>query len=322
MQTAARAFGALVAVATLLAQQRVSEADFDRWMRELSNWGKWGKSDQKGTVNLITPAKVREAAAQVKEGFAVSLSRDADLVKSEDNRQPFGHTMTSTGADPKALFAMDTYTISYHGQSLTHFDSLSHTFYKGKVYNGYAREEIGPAGAKQLAVTAFKDGFTTRGVLMDIPRLKGVPYLELSATITPEDLDAWEKQARMKVGPGDVVFVRTGRWARRAEKGAWDIGPAAAGMHPACARWFHDRGVAIVGSDGHGERMPSLVDGIEFPLHQLLLVAMGTPMFDNCDLEALGQAAAARRRWTFLLSASPLPVPGGTGSPLNPIAVF
>jgi hypothetical protein len=127
MQTAARAFGALVAVATLLAQQRVSEADFDRWMRELSNWGKWGKSDQKGTVNLITPAKVREAAAQVKEGFAVSLSRDADLVKSEDNRQPFGHTMTSTGADPKALFAMDTYTISYHGQSLTHFDSLSHT---------------------------------------------------------------------------------------------------------------------------------------------------------------------------------------------------
>jgi kynurenine formamidase len=322
MQIAVRAMGALLVAFTLLAQQRVSEAEFDRWMHELSNWGKWGKSDQRGTVNLITAARVLEAAAEVKEGFTVSLSRDVDLVKSEDNLQPFGHTMISTGADAKALFAMDTYTTSYHGQALTHLDSLSHTFYKGKLYNGYAREEIGESGAGQLAVTAFKEGFTARGVLMDIPRLKGVSYLELSATITPEDLDAWEKQARMKVRPGDVVFVRTGRWARRAEKGAWDIGPAAAGMHPACARWFHSRGVAIVGSDSHGERMPSLVEGVEFPVHQLLLVAMGTPMFDNCDLEALGQAAAARRRWTFLLNAAPLPVPGGTGSPLNPIAVF
>src|SRR5690349_12043286 len=112
MQTAGRALGALLAAATLMAQQRVGEAEFDRWMRELSNWGKWGKSDQKGTANLITPAKVREAAAQVKEGFAVSLSRDADLVKSEDNRAPFGRAMISTGADPKALFAMDTYTTS------------------------------------------------------------------------------------------------------------------------------------------------------------------------------------------------------------------
>ena len=157
---------------------------------------------------------------------------------------------------------------------------------------------------------------------MDIPRLKGVPYLELSATITPEDLDAWEKQAGMRVGSGDVVFVRTGRWARRAEKGAWDIGQAAAGMSPDCARWFHRRGVAMVGSDTHGERMPSLVNGVAFPLHQLLLVAMGRPCSSNRDLEALGQAAAARRRWTFLLTASPLVVPGGTGSPLNPIAVF
>ena len=157
---------------------------------------------------------------------------------------------------------------------------------------------------------------------MDIPRLKGVKYLELSTPITPEDLDAWEKQAGIKAGPGDVVFVRTGRWARRAEKGAWDIGMAAAGMHPSCARWFHQRDVAVVGSDTHGECMPSLASGVAFPLHQLLIVGMGTPMFDNCDLEALSQAAASRRRWTFLLTASPLAVPGGTGSPLNPIATF
>lgn len=308
--------------ASLPAQQRIEQSVFDGWMKELSNWGKWGGADQRGTVNLITPDRVRAAAALVKDGVAVSLSRDVDTVKSADNGQPFGHQMTSTGADPNALFAMDTYTIAYHGQSLTHLDSLSHTFYQGKIYNGYRREDIGKDGARQLAVSAYKNGFTARGVLMDIPRLQGVPYLELSATITPGDLDAWEKQAGMRVGSGDVVFVRTGRWARRAEKGAWDIGQAAAGMSPACARWFHQRGVAMVGSDTHGERMPSLVTDVAFPLHQLLLVAMGTPMFDNCDLEALGQAAASRRRWTFLLTAAPLPVPGGTGSPLNPVAVF
>jgi kynurenine formamidase len=306
----------------LAAQPKLDQAGIDRWMQELSNWGRWGKTDQRGTVNLVTPARVRAAAALVKEGVSVSLSRDMDSVKSADNSQPFGHAMTATAVDPHPMFAMDTFTIGYHNQAVTHFDALSHMFYKGKVYNGYAAEEIGKQGARQLAVTAFKDGFITRGVLMDIPRLKGVKYLELSTPVTPEDFDAWEKQAGIKVGPGDVVFVRTGRWARRAEKGAWDIGTAAAGMHPACARWFHQRDVAVVGSDTHGECMPSLASGVAFPLHQLLIVGMGTPMFDNCDLEALSQAAASRSRWTFLLTASPLAVPAGTGSPLNPIATF
>ena len=93
-------------------------------------------------------------------------------------------------------------------------------------------------------------------------------------------------------------------------------------MHATCARWFRQRDVAVVGSDTHGELMPSPVAGVPFPMHQLLLIAMGTPMFDNCDLEALSETAAARRRWEFLLTAAPLAVPKGTGSPLNPIAVF
>jgi kynurenine formamidase len=243
-------------------------------------------------------------------------------VKSVENSKPFVHQMNSSGTDANAMFAMDTYTMNYHGLVLTHLDSLSHMFYKGKVYNGYGQEEINQRGAQQLAVTAFKNGLVSRGILMDIPRLKGVKYLELSTPIYPEDLDAWEKQARVKVGPGDIVFVRTGRWARRAEKGQWNTEEAAAGMHVTCARWFRRRDVAIVGSDTHGELMPSPVDGIPFPMHQLLLIAMGTPMLDNCDLEAVSVAAAARHRWEFLVTASPLSVPGGTGSPLNPIATF
>ena len=307
---------------TLPAQQRVDKATIDAWMDELSNWGRWGKNDQMGTVNLITAAKRKSALATVREGISVSLSRDADTTKSVDNANPFGHEMTKTGIGENPMFAMDTYTINYHGLALTHFDSLSHMFYRDKLYNGYSRQEVNRTGAHQLAVTAFKNGFVSRGILMDIPRLKGVKYLELSTAILPADLDAWEKKAGIKAGTGDIVFIRTGHWARRADKGPWDTEKAAPGMHVTCARWFRQRDIAIVGSDTHGELMPSPVDGIPFPMHQLLIVAMGTPMFDNCDLEALGDRAAALGRWEFLLTASPLAVPGGTGSPLNPIATF
>jgi len=304
------------------AQQRVDRVTLDRWMQDLSNWGRWGKDDQLGTVNLITPAKRKSAAALVKEGYAVSLSSNAETEKSADNPFPFGHEMISTGADPKPMFGMDIYTTRYHGLVLTHLDALSHMFYQGKMYNGYSQEQVDKQGAHQLAVTAYKNGLVSRGILMDIPRLKGVKYLEPSTPVYPADLDAWEKKAGIKVDSGDIVFIRTGRWSRRAEKGPWNTEEAAAGMHVSCARWFHQRDVAAIGSDTHGELMPSPVKGVPFPIHQLLLIAMGTPMFDNCDLEALSEVAAVRHRWEFLLTAAPLTVPKGTGSPLNPIAIF
>ncbi len=294
----------------------------DQWMQELSNWDRWGKADQLGTVNLITDAKRKSAAALVREGHAVSLSSDADTEKSADNAYPFGQVMISTGLDRNPMFGMDVYTIRYHGLTLTHLDALSHMFYQGKMYNGYTQEQVNQQGAQQLSVQAYKNGLVSRGVLLDIPRWKGVKYLEPSTPIYPSDLDGWEKKAGIQVGAGDIVFVRTGRWLRRKEIGPWNTEEAAAGMHVSCARWFRQRDVAVVGSDTHGEVMPSMVEGVAFPMHQLLLIAMGTPMFDNCDLEALSEAAAARRRWTFLLTAAPLAVPKGTGSPLNPIAIF
>ena len=210
----------------------------------------------------------------------------------------------------------------FHGTSLTHLDTLAHMFYRGKVFNGYSKDEINDQGAGQLAVTAYKNGIVSRGILMDIPRLKGVPYLEPSTPITAADLDAWEKKAGVTVGSGDIVLVHTGRWIRRAAKGPWDTEKAAAGMHVSCARWFRERDVAMVGSDTHGELMPSPVPGVAFPMHQLLLIAMGVPMLDNCDLGALSAAAAERKRWEFLLTVAPLVVPRGTGSPVNPIAMF
>ena len=316
----------VVIVAPLLRAQSgpapLDAATIDRWMTELSNWNRWGKDDERGTVNLMTDETRKRAVATVKEGVTVSLSRDADPVKSADNGNPLGLSMIATAQDPDP-FAMETLTISFHGAAYTHMDALSHMYYKGRTYNGRAKGDvISAAGASTNTIMAFKRGFVGRGVLMDIPRLKGLPYLEPRTAVTPADLDAWEKQAGVKVGAGDIVFFRTGRWARRAKVGPWDIGAESAGLHPAVARWLKSRDVAIVGWDGHGEVMPGLVKGVDFPMHQLLLIAMGTPIFDNCDLEGLAEAAGSRKRWTFLLTASPLAIPAGTGSPLNPIATF
>ncbi|MFL6305955.1 MAG: cyclase family protein [Candidatus Sulfotelmatobacter sp.] len=314
----------LLCIASLAADapsRRMTKADIDRWMSELSNWNRWGKNDQIGSVNLITPAKRKQAAALVIEGVSVSLARDAETQKAADNSSPFMHKMLSTGAHPDGQFVLDQYSVSYHGYAHTHMDSLSHMAWNGKMYNGFPQTDVTDQGAKELAVTGFKNGIFTRGVLVDIPRLKGLPYLEPSTAIYPEDLEAWEKKADIKVTSGDVVFIRTGRWARRAAKGPWD--PAKiAGLYASCAKWLKQRDVAMVGSDAATDVMPSGVDGVVQPMHQMLLISMGTPIFDNCDLEALANAAAKRSRWTFLLTASPLPVPGGTGSPLNPIATF
>ena len=302
--------------------RRLTKAEIDRWMTELSNWNRWGKDDQMGAINLITPAKRKQAAALVREGYSVSLARDTEKEKAVDNPQPFGHSMTWTGASTPGQFSLDAYSVSYHGYAHTHMDALCHMFYQGKMYNGYPQETVTKAGAEKLSVIAFKNGIVSRGILIDIPLLKGIDYLEPSTPIYPEDLDAWEKMAGVKVSSGDIIFIRTGRWARRAAKGPWNVSANSAGLHASCMRWIHQRDVAMVGSDAASDLMPSGVEGVVQPIHQLLLVAMGTPIFDNCDLEALSQAAAARKRWEFLLTAAPLAVPGGTGSPLNPLATF
>ncbi len=303
------------------AAHQATKADIVRWMTELSNWGRWGKADQIGTANLITPATRKAAAALVTEGYAVSLAHDTLTEKASDNSSPFVHKMLSTGAHPNGDWFMDEYTVSFHGLAHTHMDSLAHTAWNGKMYNGFAQSGVTESGAKELAITGFRNGIFTRGVLVDIPRLKGVPYLEPGVAIYPEDLDAWEKQAGVKIGAGDAVLIRTGRWARRAALGPWDPSRIA-GLHASCVPWLKKRDIAIAGSDACLDVLPSGVEGVVQPVHQLFLIAMGTPIFDNCDLEPLAVAATKRNRWTFLITAAPTPVPGGTGSPLNPTAVF
>ncbi|MES1261902.1 MAG: cyclase family protein [Acidobacteriota bacterium] len=313
--------GALLCLAADSPSRHATKADVDRWMRELSNWNRWGQSDQMGTVNLISAAKRRQAAALVREGLPVSLAHNTDSQKAADNGSPFKLKMLTTGARAAGQFMVDDYEVTYHGLAHTHMDSLAHMSWNGQLYNGVPVTAVTDEGATRLAVTAFKTGIFTRGILVDVPRLKGLPWLEPGDAVYPEDLDAWEKKAHLKIGSGDVVFIRTGRWARRAAKGAWDPS-SIAGLYASCAKWLKARDVAMVGSDAATDVMPSGVEGVVQPMHQLLLVAMGTPIFDNCDLETLGDEAAKRNRWAFLLTASPLAVTNGTGSPLNPMAVF
>jgi kynurenine formamidase len=255
----------------------------------------------------------------VREGYSVSLSRELDTEQSVDNPSPFADKM-SPPVDNQ--FNMDEYRISFHGFAHTHLDALSHVFYEGEMYNGFPQTAVKPGGTEALAVGAMGSGIFTRGVLVDVPRLKGVPYLENDAVVTPEDLDAWEKSTGVRVESGDVLFIRTGRWARRAAKGPWDIGANSAGLSARCARWFKSRNIAMLGGDASSDAMPSRIPGVSFPVHQLVMVAMGTPMLDQCELEEVAKACALRKRWTFLFTMAPLRVKGGTGAPVNPIATF
>ena len=301
---------------------KVTKDDIARWSQELSNWGRWGKDDQLGAANLITPAKRKQAATLVKEGVSVSLARDLETEKSEYNPSPFKHSMILLGSPEKAEIVLDSFEVNYHGYAHTHLDALCHFFPGGKMYNGFGREQITTKGAAKNSIMALKNGVFTRGILFDIPRLKGLPYLEPGTPIYPRDLEQWETKAGVKVSAGDVIFIRTGRWALQKRTGPWNVGRKSAGLYATCLPWIRQRDLAMIGSDAATDLIPSGVQGAGQPIHEVALAAFGMHIFDNCDLEGLSQTAARYNRWEFLLTAAPLRVVGGTGSPLNPIATY
>lgn len=293
---------------------------------QISNWGRWGAEDQLGSVNLVTNAKRLEAAGLIRTGLSVSLSHQLIVPGDpgtgdgaiQENGVPFIHRMI--GPD----FSTDNYDVNYHSFLHSHLDALCHFPYRGKTYNGYASSVVNTAeGCTRLGVENLRSGIVTRGVLFDIPRLRGVPYLEPGTPVFVEDLEAWEKQMQIVVGPGDAVFLRTGRWARWKKLGPWLLSRAEAGFHPSVAAWMKSRGVAVVGSDTGNDVLPSPVDGVpDMPFHVLAINALGMVLLDNHDLEELADTASKLHRWDFFVSIAPLVVRGGTGSPVNTIAVF
>ena len=305
--------------ATQAAREHYTQAQFDRLFQQVSNWGRWGKHDQLGTLNLITPAVRRAAAAEVKAGISVSLARDLNAVKAIDNPEPFQDVMH---LDIDGKFNMDTYTVNFHGFAFSHFDALSHTFYEGHLYNGFPASDITSTGAKVLDAAQYENGVFTRGVLVDIPWLRGLPYLPANAVVTGRDLDRWEAKTGIHIRSGDAVLIRTGRWALRAAKGPWDIASASAGLDPSAVLWLHKRDIAFLVGDAAHDSIPSAVENVDFPIHVLTIVAMGMPLADQCDLEALASESLRLHRQTFLLTLAPERIEGGTGSLANPIATF
>jgi kynurenine formamidase len=291
-------------------------AEFDTMFQQIKNWGRWGPDDQLGSVNLITGAKRKQAIALARTGETVSLAHTLLTEKADDNSSPFEHTMLRGNN-------MDRYAIQYHGFAHSHIDALCHILYKDQTYNGYARAEVNTdKGCTKLGIQNLKAGIVTRGVLVDIPRLRNLPFLEPGTAIYAEDLEAWEKKAGVKIGPGDALLLRTGRWARREKLGPWNVGQSAAGLHASVAPWIKARGVALLGSDAAEDVTPSMVEGVALPIHTLMITGLGINLLDNQDLEALAETAARLNRWEFMLTINPMPVAGGTGFPINAIAMF
>lgn len=300
-----------------------SDDDVLAYFRSLSNWGRWGRDDDRGALNLVTPAKTARAVSLAREGVTVSAARRLDTAAAADNAWPLVHLMTGAGTDPGATGSGDYLAIRFHGYAHTHIDALCHMFWDGKLYNGHDQRAITSQGAGVGSIAAAEGGIVTRGVLIDAPRLRGRPWLEPGEALYPEDLEAAEMAEGVRLEEGDALLVYTGRWRRREEKGPWDVNAEGlAGLHAACLPWLHARGVALLGGDGVSDVMPSGFPAVGLPIHRVGIVAMGLHLLDNCDLEALAEACAARSRWEFLLLVAPLRIPGGTGSPVNPIAVF
>jgi kynurenine formamidase len=301
------------------AQPAVTLPDYDRWKTELSNWGRWGQDDTLGALNLVTPSKRRQAAALVRDGVTVSLAADADFRKGAGPGAVAPYELVVTSRGPTG--AGDRMNIAYHGNAVTHLDAFGHRFFGGRMYNGFSWEELTkPDSAKHESVYDVRNGVLTRGVLMDIARLKGVEYLEPGTRIYVEDLEAWEKKAKVKVSSGDALLVRTGRWQFEKQNG----GPARtfAGLDPSVIPWLKKRDIVLIGGEDSQDATPPLPGLPPLAVHDFCLVALGVHTLDNANLDALAAAAAMRNRWEFMLVVAPLAVPGATGSPFNPIAAF
>jgi kynurenine formamidase len=304
-----------------------SEADFRRAMKELSNWGRWGTDDELGAANLITPAKRKQALALAKEGVPISLAHDIPQEKAADApnilERVLGPVNTAGTADQYS------YTGTYHGIVHSHLDAVDcHMMVDGKGYNGRAMEDITAAGGCPKGnINALKDGVVTRAILFDATLLPGKAtaqgWLEPGTAIHREDLEALEKLEHVKVSAGDVMLLHTGRWKRRAALGAWPRETGFAGYHADVAYFIKERGVAFIGGDGPNDVYPSGVPmAYANPLHRLALVAMGVSIFDNLDFGRAAEQAKRLNRYEFLFSAAPLRIELGTGSPLNPLAIF
>ena len=306
--------------------ETITPDELEHMFDEVSNWGRWGPDDERGALNLITEEKRAAAAALVRDGAAVSCALELPKRAAPDNPTPVFHSMLGAGdIGPRGGLhgSSDYFAVGSHGMAVTHLDALCHVFRRGKMWNGYDASLVTSLGARRNSIMAGRDGIVSRGVLLDIPALRGTPYLEPRELISVADLEAAEAREGVRVEAGDILLVRTGRDARRDEFGPWSpIEVGLAGMAAEVIPWLHERDVAVLGGDGISDPLPDTVPGWANPIHQIALVSMGVHLIDNMQLGRLAGACAERECWEFLLTIAPLRLDQGTASPVNPIAMF
>ena len=309
-----------------------SEAQVLEWMTSLSNWGRWGDDDQMGCLNLITPEKRKQAAALVQDGVTVSCTRPITTEMTPEVTYQVQRFMVDSGegrdTDPpeRKLIrrgASEFIGMVFHGQTITHIDALSHYSWQAKLYNGRPASLItSKEGAQSHSIEVASDGIVTRGVLLDITRVRGANWMGADDPVMPEDLAAAEELQGVRVQEGDVLLVRTGNYRMRLEGGPRPRTEPATACQVACTPWFKERGVAMLGTDTSNDIRPSHYATVTAPLHTVSLVTMGMWLIDNANLEQLAEACQERNRYEFMLTMGPLKLRNVTGSPVNPIAIF
>ncbi len=279
-----------------------------------------------GALATITPREVIAAVAQVRQGRAVSLAKPIENFPGPDNPHPARHEMTgATGghAEQTGLdFAHDRISMNIHGDADTHLDALCHVVYDAKLYGNVPADSLTATGATALSVDLARNGIVGRGVLLDIPRLRGVDWLEPGDHVTSDELVSAEEAQGARLGAGDIALIRVGHHRRRKELGAWNAAKARAGLHPRAVELLEDRGIAVLGSDGNSDTAPSCTAAVDFPVHVLAINALGMHLLDYLQLDDVRSACEESGRWTFLCVVAPLRMPNATGSPVNPIAIL
>ncbi len=307
-----------------------NEEALDTLYDELRTWGRWGSDDEGGTLAYLTPARRAHAASLVTSGITVSLAHDLALAPNAEQPFPSQHHMLASGdaletsGIPGYEATRDFVGTDVHGLGTTHLDALCHMFVRGQMYNGGLPEQVPSSGATRNTVMTLADGIVGRGVLLDVPGALGQPYLAADHAITPQELESAERAQGTTVGSGDILLISTGRDARRSEARG-QLNPflkGLAGLHPDCLRWLSDREVAVLCSDGISDLLPPRPGHWSFPIHQIGIVGLGLHLIDNVRLDPLLAACRQQGTYEFLFSAAPLRIPGGTGSPINPVALL
>lgn len=297
--------------------------------QRVSNWGRWGPDDQRGTLNLITADCILRAVTLIRRGAVFNLGIPLDSSGPQTGRVRINplHLMSAIGRPGRGPDDPMRYNDDYLVvplQAATQLDGLAHVYYDDLLYNGTPAATVSAhAGAQRLGIENIRRGVVGRGILIDLPALRGEPWLPVDHVITPDELDHALRAEGCEAGPGDIVLIRTG-WRRKflTDRSAEDFMAGEPGIGMACITWLRERDVAAVCSDNYAvEVRPGESPDISLGVHLVLIRDMGMTLGEIFDLEDLATDCARDGIYEFFFCASPLPVTGGVGSPVNPLAI-